>query len=113
LIYYTKKLSMKTKLILGIMLLLGLSIGANAQYTRGNDGVQRERISQGRRSGELTKGEAFRLSQGQRHMSRQARRYKHNDGHISRGERRHLRHERRMSSHRIHRYKHNDHRRFN
>ena len=104
---------MKTKLILGMMLLLGLSIGANAQYAGGKDGLQRERIADGRRSGELTKGEAFRLSQEQRHMSRERRRYKHNDGHISRAERRHLRHERHRASHRIHRYKHNDHRRFN
>jgi hypothetical protein len=111
LIYYTKKLSMKTKLILGMVLLLGLSIGANAQYSRGG-GLQRERIAQGKSSGELTKGESFRLSQGQRHMSRERRRYKHNDGHISRGERRHLRHERRAASHRIHRYKHNGHKRF-
>ena len=103
---------MKTKLILGMVLLLGLSIGANAQYTRGNDGLQRARIAQGARSGELTKGEAFRLSEQQRHMSRERRRYKHNDGHIGRGERKHLRHERHRAGHRIHRYKHNGHKRF-
>ncbi|WP_315818808.1 hypothetical protein [Paraflavitalea speifideaquila] len=47
---------MKTKLILGLVLLLGLSIGADAQTLRGKDRGQHQRIEQGRRSGELTRG---------------------------------------------------------
>ena len=102
---------MKTKLILGMVVLLGLSIGANAQYAAGKNPVQRERIAQGVRSGSLTKGEAYRLSKDQHHMRKQARRYKHNDGHLSRRERKHLRHEHRMASRKIHHYKHNGHHR--
>jgi hypothetical protein len=102
---------MKTKLILGMMLLLGLSIGANAQYTSGKNSVQRERIAQGERSGSLTRGEAYKLSKDQHRLHRKARRYKHNDGHLSRSERKHLRHEHRMASRKIHRYKHNGHQR--
>lgn len=102
---------MKTKLILGIMLLLGLSIGANAQSLRGKDRGQHQRIEQGRRSGELTRGEAHRLSKQQRHMHRQYQRYRR-DGHISRGERRHLAYEQRRANQHIYRYKHNGPKRF-
>jgi hypothetical protein len=102
---------MKTKLILGMVLLLGLSIGANAQYNAGKDGSQRERIAEGRRSGSLTKGESYRLGKEQHRMHKQARRYKHNDGHLSHRERKHLRREHRVAGRHIHRYKHNGHQR--
>lgn len=103
---------MKTKLILGMVLLLGLSIGANAQTMRGKDRAQHQRIEQGRRSGELTRGEAHRLSHQQRHMHRQYQRYRRNDRYISRGERRHLAYEQRKANRHIYRYKHNGYKRF-
>jgi hypothetical protein len=104
---------MKTKLILGMVLLLGLSIGANAQYAGGKNPVQRERIAQGMRSGSLTKGEAYKLSKEQHRLHRKARRYKHNDGHLSRHERKQLRRDHRVAGRHIHHYKHNgQHRRF-
>jgi|GEM_PF-886438 len=102
---------MKTKLILGIMLLIGLSIGANAQSLRGKDRAQHQRIEQGRRSGALTRGEAHRLSKQQRHMHRQYQRYRR-DGHMSRGERRHLAYEQHRANRNIYRYKHNGPKRF-
>lgn len=103
---------MKMKLILGLILLLGLSIGTNAQTMRGKDRLQHQRIEHGKRSGELTRGEAYRLSQQQRHMHRQYHRYKRNDGYISRNERKHLRYEQRRAGRHIYRYKHNGYNRF-
>lgn len=103
---------MKTKLILSIMLLLGLSIGANAQYMRGKDGVQKDRIEDGRRNDDLSKGDTYRSSNDRRHMRKDSRRFKHHDDRISGHGKKHLRHEKRHHSHRTHRHKHNHHNRF-
>ena len=103
---------MKTKLILGLVLLFGLSIGAHAQGIRGKDRMQHERIEHGKRSGELSRGEAYRLSKQQRHLHKQYHRFKRNDGYLSRGERKILRHDQRRASRNIYRYKHNGYRRF-
>jgi hypothetical protein len=102
---------MKTKLILSMMLLLGLSIGANAQYMRGKDGVQKDRIEDGRRNGDLSKGDAFKPSNDRRHMRKDGRRFKHHDGRVGAHGKKHMRHEKRHG-HRTHRNKHNHHNRF-
>jgi hypothetical protein len=103
---------MKTKLILGLVLLFGLSIGAHAQGIRGKDRIQHQRIEQGKRGGGLTRGEAYRLHQQQRHLHQRYHRFKRNDGYLSRGERKILRHDQRRASRNIYRFKHNGNRRF-
>jgi hypothetical protein len=50
---------------------------------------QSRRIREGRRSGELTRGEAKRLRKQQFHIDRIAERYRR-DGKLTRGERRHM-----------------------
>ena len=67
---------------------------------------QHQRIRQGVRSGQLTRGEAARLRAGQRHVDRMERRAKA-DGHVSRHERRRLAHAQNVQSRRIYRLKHN------
>jgi hypothetical protein len=67
---------------------------------------QRQRIRQGARSGELTRGERARLRAGQRHVHRMEWRAKR-DGHVSRYERRRLAHAQNVQSRRIYRLKHN------
>ena len=67
---------------------------------------QRERIRQGVRSGELTRGEAARLRNEQRvirHQVQTAKAY----GTVSRAERARIRHEQREASEHIYRLKHN------
>lgn len=68
--------------------------------------VQRARIRQGVRSGQLTPREARRLRMGERHIRRMERRTKA-DGHVTRGERWHLNHAQNRESRRIYRLKHN------
>ena len=68
---------------------------------------QGQRIQQGVRSGELTRGEAQRLRQGQRHVDRMEDRAK-SDGVVTPRERAHIGRAQDIQSHRIHRLKHND-----
>ena len=67
---------------------------------------QAERIRDGVRSGELTRGETRRLVQGQRHVHRLERRAKA-DGCVTPQERRHLNRAQNHQSRQIHRFKHN------
>jgi hypothetical protein len=67
---------------------------------------QHVRIVEGRRSGELTRGEMVRLRAGQRHVRRMERRTGA-DGVVSRGERRRLENAQDRESRRIYRLKHN------
>ena len=66
---------------------------------------QQERIHQGVKSGELTRGEARRLEGEQRHIGREERAYKA-DGQLTRAERADLRHDQDRASRDIYRQKH-------
>ncbi len=68
---------------------------------------QHQRIRQGVRSGELTRGEHARLAAGQRHVHRMERRAKA-DGVVTPRERRRITHAQNVQSRRIYRLKHND-----
>ena len=67
---------------------------------------QHQRIRQGRRSGELTRGEQVRLRAGQRHIRRMEMRAKR-DGRVTPMERRRITRARNRESRRIGRLKHN------
>lgn len=89
------------------------SVAANADTQRGTrdprinarQQVQRERIQQGVRSGELTRREAVRVREDQRDIRQLERAYK-SDGELTRGERRDLTHEQNQASREIYREKH-------
>jgi uncharacterized membrane protein YebE (DUF533 family) len=66
---------------------------------------QQQRIHQGVRSGELTRGEARRLGGEQRQIRAEERAYK-SDGHLDRYERADLRHDQNAASRDIYRQKH-------
>jgi len=68
---------------------------------------QRVRIAQGRRFGELSRGEFRRLKKQQRKIARMERRFS-SDGHLSGKERRRLERAQDRASRRIARFKHND-----
>ncbi|NML19802.1 hypothetical protein HHL16_02905 [Pseudoflavitalea sp. G-6-1-2] len=97
---------MKTTMILSLalMLVVGVSAAQAQPYIAKNE---HRRINNGVRSGELTRGEAYRLRADQRDIHRDYVRYKRNDGHISPRERKHLMHERQKASKRIYHAKHN------
>ena len=102
---------MKTKLIIvAIMAIFGSAAlqaqGANNERFNRGEG-QRNRIHQGVRSGELTRGEAHRLNREQRHFRNSKQRAKA-DGKITKGERSHFRQEHRKADKDIYRLKHND-----
>jgi uncharacterized protein YoaH (UPF0181 family) len=67
--------------------------------------VQRERIQQGVRSGELTRRETARARDDQRDIRQLERAYK-SDGELTRGERRDLTHEQNQASRQLYRDKH-------
>ena len=99
---------MKSKFIITIFLLLGVSVGsASAQTIGAKARHERVRMGAGVRSGELTRPEAYRLRHEQRHIRRDMHRARVNDGHIGPRERRHIRHEQRIHSRHIYRAKHN------
>lgn len=102
---------MKTKLILGLVLLFGLSIGANAQSIRGKDRPQHKRIEQGKRGGSLSKGEAYRFHQKKGNQLRKFHRFKR-DGYLSHRGKQSFRHEQRKPGRHIYPYKYNGNRRF-
>jgi hypothetical protein len=67
---------------------------------------QHARIQQGVRSGELTRGEAMRLREGERHINRLERRAR-SDGFVTARERARIGHAQNRESRHIYRYKHN------
>lgn len=95
---------MKLKLLLTttLALLLATTI-AEAQH---GQRMQRQRIREGVRSGELTRAETRGLVRQQRNIHRD-RRIARRDGVISPRERREIRRDKRMSSRSIYRLKHN------
>lgn len=102
------------------MLLAGMAtlwLSAPAQARPHDPGVnarqhhQQQRIGQGVRSGELTRGETRRLEREQRHIRQEERQYK-SDGVLTRAERADLRHDQNVASRHIYREKHDAERRF-
>ncbi|CAG0929027.1 MAG: hypothetical protein EFKGCFLK_01532 [Rhodocyclaceae bacterium] len=96
------------------MLLAGMAtlwFAAPAQARPHDPGVnarqhhQQQRIGQGVRSGELTRGEAHRLAREQRHIRQEERLYK-SDGVLTRAERADLQHDLNRSSRHIYNEKH-------
>ncbi len=91
------------------LLLTGLlAITSTSYATSINDRQeqQKSRISQGIRSGELTKGEAHRLAHQQRSIAKQEARFK-SDGNFTRKERAVVQHRLNHSSAKIYGKKHN------
>jgi hypothetical protein len=100
---------MKTKLIVPFILLLCVAvINANGQSIRKRSNNERERVTQGARSGELTKREAAKLRKEQKEIRKDVRVAKKDDGHIGPRERKHIRREQRKASRHIYRAKHNN-----
>ena len=95
---------MKLKLFIttAIVFVLGINM-AEAQY---GQRMQRHRIREGVRSGELTRSETRSLAMKENRTRHDLHRAKR-DGVITRRERRELRRDRRMNSRSIHRLKHN------
>lgn len=102
---------MKTKLIMVAFMAIFGTTALQAQMAYNGDfnksQEQRNRIHQGERSGELTRGEAHRLKHEQRHIRKTKCRAKA-DGRITKGEKRHIRNEERRADQDIYRLKHND-----
>ena len=97
---------MKLKLMLTI---LSLAFVAKAEARRADvrQNLQRTRIHEGVRSGELNRAEAARLRAGQRHVRRIERRAEA-DGQVSAEEKARLERAQDVQSRRIHRQKNDD-----
>jgi len=81
------------------------SVPASEASVNGRERNQRQRIQQGVRSGELTRGEAARLTVEQARLRAEEHRYRHNDGHLGPRERADLRRDLNRASRHIHRQK--------
>ncbi|MEO5564363.1 MAG: hypothetical protein ABIR18_13035, partial [Chitinophagaceae bacterium] len=77
-----------------------------ASAQRGKDVTQHQRIHNGVKSGQLTRGEKFRLHKNEARYHHAKRRSMH-DGRLTRGERKRLNHLKRHDSRRIYAMKHN------
>ena len=97
---------MKAKFILAAVLVLGVSAAASAQTIGDRARNERERIVEGRRDGNLTRGEAFRLNQEQRHIDNQVYKDRRFHGRLTPREKKQIRREQRMESRRIYKMKH-------
>lgn len=95
---------MKLKLLAVTVIMLAL--GLNAAEAQNRSRIQRHRIHQGVRSGELTRVEARGLALQQRNTHRKMRRA-YADGTITRRERKEIRRDKRHNSRAIYRKKHN------
>ena len=98
----------QTLFALALVTTLAGAATANACTARidGRRVVQHQRIRQGVRSGELTRGEAYRLRAGQQHIRGAERRAKA-DGFVGMRERARLNHMQNRQSRQIYRLKHN------
>ena len=95
---------MKLKLLAATVIMLAL--GLNTAEAQARQRVQRHRIRQGVRSGELTRAETRNLAIHERGTRRDIRRA-NADGVITRRERKEIRRDRRHNSRVIYRKKHN------
>ncbi|HAO47614.1 MAG TPA: hypothetical protein PLZ45_01685 [Ferruginibacter sp.] len=94
------------KLKLFVTTALVLLLGAGIAEAQPGQRLQRHRIREGVRSGDLTRTETRSLVAGQRRLHRDVRRAKR-DGVITRNERREIRRDKRMNNRAIYRKKHN------
>ncbi len=96
--------AMKKILALGVFFAL-FTVAASAQ--RNETGLRdKQRIHRGFESGQLTRGERFKLHQNDRQYNRTERRFKH-DGKLNRYEKKRLNKMKRHDRHQTFRYKHN------
>jgi hypothetical protein len=95
---------MKLKLLAATVIVMALSLHTTEAQIR--EGVQRHRMREGVRSGELTRSETRNLALRERNTRRDVRMAKR-DGVITRRERREIRRDKRMTSRAIYRKKHN------
>ena len=99
---------MKLKLILAVAFLSVLAISsADAQNIRSKARHEHKRITNGVRSGKITRPEAYRLHKEQHGIRREMHRARKNDGHIGPRERNHIRHAQRKHSRHIYKSNHN------
>lgn len=101
---------MKKIFVVTYLLLLCSAAGFaqdRTQRTDARQGVQRARIHEGRKDGEVTNREASALNSQQRHIRRSERRAKA-DGDVTPSERRRLEKKQDRASRNIRRAKHND-----
>ena len=84
---------------------LALPTAASASVN-GREHEQRQRIQQGRRSGELTRRETRHLLEQQARIRREERRYRHDDGRLDARERADLWRDQNRASRTIYRQKH-------
>lgn len=108
----TKKLNFKlknmnTRMILVTITALVIGINSADAQIRKTARQQKQRISQGVRSGELTRAEAVNVTRDQREIRRDIREAKTNDGVITPTERKDIRQDQRQASRKIARKKHN------
>ena len=94
---------MKKIFALGIAIAL-FTFAASAQ--RDDVGFRDKQTHRRSESGQLTRGERFKLNQNDRQYNRTERRYRH-DGKLSRRERQKLHRMKRHDRHETYRYKHN------
>lgn len=95
---------MKSKLLAVTIIMLAL--GLNTAEAQNRSRIQRHRIMQGVRSGELTRAETRNLAMQQR-MTRRNIRRAYADGVVTRKERKDIRRDKRHNSRVIYRKKHN------
>jgi hypothetical protein len=103
-----KKISLV--LLAGVLASLVSSAALATPRMDRREALQRARIVEGRRSGELTRRELARLDAGQRQVHRMERRAER-DGIVTRGERRRIERVQDREHRAIHRLKHNARRR--
>jgi uncharacterized protein YoaH (UPF0181 family) len=97
---------MKTKFLVAIALVLGLSISSADAQIKHRAQNQHHRIRQGVKSGELTKREAQDLREDHKDLHQDVKLAK-SDGKVTAGERKIIKKEERKDSREIYRKKHN------
>ena len=108
-----RSIALSTVLVALLAGVIAMPVAA-AERERGfnaRQGMQQERIRQGVRQGDLTRGEARQLRSDVRSVRREARAFG-SDGNVSAGERRHLRRDLNAVSRNIHEQRHDNQRRF-
>ena len=100
---------MKKSMSLSAVLTVLFTVATEAQAARRDvrQHNQRQRIEKGIENGSMTRGEAKRAVQGQRHVNRMERRAEA-DGHVSLAEKARIEHAQDRQSKDIYRMKHND-----
>jgi uncharacterized membrane protein YebE (DUF533 family) len=96
---------MKTKLMVALLFIMGMSVASVNAQTRSR--TQKARIAQGVKSGELTRPEARNLVKDQREIRRDVKAARA-DGVVTRGERKEIRQDKNQASRKIYRKKHNN-----